>query len=32
MRNRRLLEKIMELDKRVSMRMGGKRSFYNSFR
>ena len=32
MRNRRLLEKIMELDKRVSMRMGGPRSFYNSFR
>lgn len=30
--NRRLLERIMSLDKTISARMGGKRSFYATFR
>lgn len=32
LKNRQLLEKICEVDKQVSLKIGGKRSFYNSFR
>ncbi len=31
-KNRQLLEKICTVDKRVSLKIGGNRSFYNSFR
>lgn len=30
--NRRLLSRCQELDKHISLRMGGKRSYYNKFR
>lgn len=30
--NRRLLERCQEMDKRISLSMDGKRSFYNKFR
>ncbi len=30
--NRKLLERIVELDKRLSIRMGGKRSYYKTMR
>lgn len=30
--NRRILDRIVQIDRRISMGMGGKRSFYNNFR
>lgn len=32
MQNRRLLQKCREMDKQVSMRMGGQKSFYTKYR
>ncbi len=31
-RNRRILDRVIQIDRRISTGMGGKRSFYNNFR